>query len=587
MRSVFCQTRELRLISALALLAIVIAGSGCGRAGRAGAQGQPSRAITALAREVPAFPGEPLVVLLRTPSEDGVMLPPSRWMPDDAPELRSDRTGERVGARMVWFGVTGSIEPESPWLPAAQRWRAWEFASLSDDTAASDAESDAPEALPSGFGFWVLICDVPPALSGSSFSLDGIGLATRWFEPPPSTTIVARAPRLGASPEAYRRLGERLSAEVRDPFRQWRVKLLVDRIRACALFGPVPPTSFSDANLEAIARHYESRWRSTLDVLAGVEPDLASDLTTLLTSLVLSPHGEILPAWPLDSSDASILQEGLLSERSTEREKADLAREWLARQARAKAWVLDEAGSDEAAGPDQPGWIRRGVRIGIGERWGRRAVASFAPAGAPAQNATQIGGHESVSLEAPLLLGPDNRPGVGVARAGSWATEVPVLGQSLTVRPPGLLIGPLWPRWTMADWLAGRATPVTARDMAILLLERMPDGSWWLYVECRDDELADDDVVTIRFGIGGRRTSVDVGPGVPGSPPVERLDDRWSARVPVDSSQIEDGGRLRLGVTRARSGALWSWPRPMLPGQFEPGKAVIGLDSWGEVGPDR
>jgi len=537
------------------------------------------RLVRPLAREIPAFPGEALVVLLSTPQEEGRTLPPARWLPREPPEVRARSDGSHVPSRMVWLSAEGLIQPERAWLPASQRWRAWGLDEL---------RALAPGERPVGFGFWALIADVPPTQSGGAFTLEGIGLAVRWFSPPPTTTIVARAPRLGAAPDAFRRLGERLSAEMEDPLRRWRVELITDRIRPFTLFGPEPPGPFEDPVMRALSQHYESRWRAALDVLAEEDPDLASDLTTLLTCVVLSPDGEVLPAWPLDSSDASLIQETLLSQRTSASEKADLAREWLNRQARAVEWVVDESGPDSGAGPDQPGWIRREVRIGLSERWGRRGVASFAPVGSPARNATRLGGHESVELSAALLLSPSNDPGVGVARVGPWAREVPVLGQRLEATPPGLIIGPLWRRWTMADWLSRRPAPARLENMAICLLERLPDGSWWLFVECRAEPGRTDDVVTVRLGAGSTRVSVDAGPGAPDGPAIEWAADRWTARFAIDEKQVQEGSLLRLGVTRRRGEEAWSWPRPLLPGQLEPGRAVIGLDAWGSLAePDQ
>jgi hypothetical protein len=196
-----------------------------------------------------------------------------------------------------------------------------------------------------------------------------------------------------------------------------------------------------------------------------------------------------------------------------------------------------------------------------------------------------------------LVAAPAPGPhGMVTIHAGRWSTLRPVVTQPLKAEPPGLRLGPLLPDWSMPGWASGlyQAAPFAAQAEwgASALLMRDEGGQWALLVECRTSDPAPETVRVWVGAFGASRTTLrvagagtvteDGSTGMDSGVVVRRGQDRWSARILIPASCIEDSGRLVLGLERTDAlGRHTAWPRPMLPWQFEPGRAIIDTSGWG------
>jgi hypothetical protein len=207
------------------------------------------------------------------------------------------------------------------------------------------------------------------------------------------------------------------------------------------------------------------------------------------------------------------------------------------------------------------------------------------------------------------------------ARVGDWESPRTIASLPLVVRPPGLRFGPLLAEWDREGFVAHVVDPAMSPGMrssdaawttAGLVMRddqaRAREGekageaadlmsTWIVYIEGRfprgasveEDELrvylgprgAERGAVVVRPR-AGENASGNAGRGVR----VSAAEDRWSCWVTVPMGAIEKiEGRfvLRVGVVRetgAAGGQRLSWPRPMLPWQGEPGRALIDLSTW-------
>jgi hypothetical protein len=188
-------------------------------------------------------------------------------------------------------------------------------------------------------------------------------------------------------------------------------------------------------------------------------------------------------------------------------------------------------------------------------------------------------------------------------RLSRWSATVPVAVAPIPVMPPGLRIGPLAPDLSMERWLYAQPEAPAVSAATVALLHRPAPGAdgerrWELYVECRVPEgmppgaedrvcicvgppgLPGGVICVERDGVVSQRLTGrdDVGP--PRVVHVASGPDRWSFRVTVPGAAIEQGGRLRLGMMRRGVLGRQAWPRPLLPWQDFPSRALIDLSTW-------
>lgn len=492
---------------------------------------------------------------------------PARWRPSAVPRVQYE-SGPPVDARLVFIEATPQDNAGLPWIPAPARWSVIDWALTQD-----------PAWNPAG-GFWALFVPPPPDGRRQVLRFNGSALPIVWLANPPASTDAARAPRLDLDRTALRALGGLLEAIAADPLQAWRVRILTDRLRATELWA-TPPSSPSDPVLGALADLLEARWRSAIGVIERDDPVLGAEFVARLTAVVRLPSGVAVPIWPPDDSSLAVVRSALLAPTGSKATRIQAVRAWLASVPPAVAWMVDDNESD-APGSAAP--LRRAL-VTIANLTSEPVVSSTAPAGKPALNAVRIPSHSSERLTCPVELQPGSGVVSVIARAGGWTTTLTAGAGARRVEPPGLLMGPLLPRWDMPSLLRGAPSAPDAREACIAMLQRSATEPtrWQVYVECSGAAARDE--VTLWFGpYNGASVVSSVGPGVAQSPAVQREGARWWSMVQVPESALRPDGRLLIGVMRrAASGAVWSWPRPMAPGQTEPARAAVDLSRWGSL----
>ncbi|MBL0926525.1 MAG: hypothetical protein IBJ11_02590 [Phycisphaerales bacterium] len=472
-----------------------------------------------------------------------------------------------------------------------------------------------PEAgrVPSGAAaaYWVVAVSPPPDFGRRPLEVPvGAGsLRLIPLPPPPERRLDPSPPRPGASENARRGLGLLLEQAALDPFERWRARLAGERYSEAEL-GRAVPASLADPVLDGLARQLEDQWRAGLAELGRADEAVALDVLRTLTAVVRLPGGNLRPVWPPDDGETSLLLRTLVDPAATPERRVQAAQAWLAHAPAAVAWPIDDAG----VGVGAAGAAQR-LHIGVADLRGRATTASAAEAGATAGNPTPLPAHDSVLLATDINAGRGDGLANVVARAGDWRTQITVLGSAVRARPPGLLMSPMLPVWTMRSWLAGEPeVPVPGEAAAALLQPAAggPGGRWELFVECRSvagegeppagppaPGAAEGPADAVRVYIGPFAESrailrVDRSGRVadesrPGSPVVANAvvsDEKglWTAVVPIPVELVDNPATapsLLMGLSRTDArGVRYTWPRPLMPGQLEPGRVRVDLAGW-------
>lgn len=570
-----------------------------------------------------AIPGRTLVVPLveesatsaRRGAPAGAQLPVVRF-----------GSGQPVPVRVFRISPVGITEPprDAPlrfWLGPSMRWQSQEVlpgAGASDPKGRSGGGAESPQQAPV-----LLLIPIPEGAAGVPMFVNDRSVALAWFDPPPPSTGSAIAPRPLGDAASMERLGEALLPQWSDPLARWRVRLLLDRLPT-ALVWPrgAPPDRFDDPALDAIARQSEDRWRVGVEEIRRVDPRLSEEVVHRLTAVVRLPQGALVPAWPTDDSATGELHRVLLDTTIGRTKKADSTRAWLASLPEAHAWVIDDGGaarrtitetaSEQRARRATLGALEEPVievidaTVGVTELQGRRADAMVSQTEFGASPGLVVAPHESAALPASARALPGTPVGQVWVRLGGWAERLGVVARPLEVEPPGLRLGPLVSEWTHASWLTGVPLMQPPSAVSAGLLQRSTSGTTWeVVVECHwppsDNDAgrgdAEPDRVVLWFGpYRGPRIAIEIGPDGQVSHPLGasvrfrvacvREPGRWVALVEIPRAAFEPDGGLLIGLERRDpEGRRWSWPRPMLPGQSEPGRAAIDVSTWGSLAP--
>lgn len=521
-----------------------------------------------------ALAGQRVVIPIMPDATDPAA-PTAAWLPARSPRA-TFVTGEAIEGETVWIsGAPRALARSWEWLPPTAQWRSY---TLDEVRVQLEAGSD-PLASP---GFWAVVLDLPARGSGREVRLDGRPLPIRWLPDPPATTDKGRAPQPRGTPEALRALGERLREESLDPLRRWRVRLMLDRWNSGTLWGnDPPPRELASPALEALARQNEWRWRAALAALARAGPDTASDVLARVTAVALMPNGSLLPAWPLDDAAAARLRATLLRADSSDDDRLNEAQAWLASLPPLVAWVVDDGPIVRSGAGETKTSTARRVRTAVTELTGKRASVSVTPEGATPSDARTVEEHESLLFSTEALT--TNRPIEPLrVETSRWSTRIGFRATPMLATPPGLTIGPLIPQWRMAGWLGGNAGQCEPEWSTAGLLRRSASSEQWeVYIECRVAPDAERLAERVRIFWGSAMTpdhSLELkapaaGDGAPA--------DRWTAVAVLPARAIDADGMLRLSVERVDGrGARSTWPRPVMPDDPEPSRAVIDLSAW-------
>jgi hypothetical protein len=599
-----------RRAGALLALAAALAGLGC--RGSARPADRPVRASDGIVRPVESRIDTILGRMLVMPVSVQGALDPKR------PVLVRLDDGRRPTANLYWIS-DGIAADAGGWLPAARAWAATPF--------------DAAR-LPSPRGTWVLTVELPLDAVGQGLWLGEHHIAINWLPDPGSLLGGDEVWSLPVGPipptSPLLRLAE---PESRSPLGRWRYHLLLTGLRPDArapleqdLTEPAPGADvFPDPILEALARQAEARWQVALANLWLAEPELAHRLKRRLAAAVDFGNGFVAPAWPTDQAAMDALLSDLLNPRLPASQKADRARNWVESQPQAVAWVIDDSGLRDM----QTG--RPIATCGIANLTERDTLAWAAPAdGSASSGGANLSPVSSLGIvRLPVLVpAPEEPPSRFTAptgprpfavslHAGSWSAVQAIAHGAIPASPPGAQLGPLVGDWTLASWSLGtpgmEMTPrpewaaaaiLYREDAPIASAGDRPASTWVIYVECRlgPGQAVDPpppESVRIWLGpLGSPRAVLRIGAG--GSVVDERAYQegdarelrrasvstdpagrRWTARVPIPARCIEPDGTLRLAFERLDArGQRSTWPRPQLPWQTEPGRAMIDTTTW-------
>ncbi len=443
---------------------------------------------------------------------------------------------------------------------------------------------------------WCLVLDVGERAGSRRLRVGGRQLEIIGLDPVDLSGVSRMLSAPGASVEQIRRLGERLRSLYGNPRERWRAMLVEERFGATALWGDGPrPSDDPEPILRAWGVQEAIRVHHAISQISAVDPELGADVLGTLTSVVRFPGGELVPVWSGDRLALEELIDGVLGVRDAQR-VIEEARAFLDREPAIWGWMVDEGGS----GSRLAGGGLVEVTVGIAEMRGRRTVVSSGPVGARAASVNTLEGHTSIEQRVLVAIGDAQQTGVIRIRGADEIQDLDFVGRALVVQPPGLTITTLREEWRQG-WFGSERVPGRALEWETSGLlyagtdqSEVPARTWWLYLECLDPqaESIQGDVIRVWLGRHGEaeriiRIARDggsddaiTGDDVEGVV-VNEHERGWSVHVPLGRAEDFSEEILLLGVERFEGdGRRWSWPRPMTPGQREPGRLAIDLRSW-------
>ncbi len=413
----------------------------------------------------------------------------------------------------------------------------------------------------------------------------------------------------------YEHAAARLRA---DPMQRWRERLMTG-----TLFEPAPATS--DAR-SLIAGHVERRWRVALARVAEADPETARALVETLATVVSFGDGVSAPLWLTTPAEEQNLRRDLLLATSAE-DASQRARAWLATRADAAVWVIDDAGARDIGLDATLSTLGAVVLRGdSGVGWTRTTGVPATMFPMPLRRTIRMVGSAQPDVAAPTTSADAmihaRRGRVLPARVGTVNCDRRVFAVPFPVHPPGMRAGPFFREFSRAS-LALVATRLDASDLpatddatpadldapSAALLTRAPgphdspaDG-WSLFVECAA-RVPSRDLLRVWIGrFEAPALVVEIEPSgrvrdmtrVLGDGPsgIERINTRvtqtadgWSCWIDLPPKAIGGSGAdrfVQLGIERFAMGRS-SWPRPMLPWQTEPGRILVDLSTWSDLG---
>ncbi|MBL8763443.1 MAG: hypothetical protein JNM07_04155 [Phycisphaerae bacterium] len=389
----------------------------------------------------------------------------------------------------------------------------------------------------------------------------------------------------------------------------------------------VAATDWDGVGLDAAADAAARPWRAALARLGSASPELLARVRGRLTTMLDIGPGVTAPGWDPRGEESDALLASLLAAGTDTGELAGRAETWLESCPSCLVWVVDDGGIPVVGGVG--GITTLAVANLTGERMAARAGSG--PAGAHEGGEPRSIGPSSVAFltaTGPAVGGAEGERVFVRVRAGRKTYEREILPTAIRARPPGVALGPLLADWSLASLHAqGKGESSAAQDPPLLapattaLLHADPDasapaasdgtpGAWLIYVECAgvDGGGSSDGPDVVRVWLGpyqaarnvlrvtsdglvrderelirearGEATSTG-GAETDRRVRVSRTARGWSAWIPVPAGAIDADGVLRVGLERSVAGVgRGSWPRPMLPWQREPGRALIDTRAW-------
>ncbi len=509
------------------------------------------------------------------------------------PQQGPDPAGRPINIRVGDVATSGHLyrfqiddASSTRWLATSRAWRP-----VSSDSA------------PARFSTIDILIVSPPNNAQGNLLYEGEIVQVQWCDEPHLETsrlfALSPAPAALRSPAGQSQLFQSLAPALQDPTERWRVRLLADRLRASGfeiLADRLDQISLGSEALETVATTLELQWRRGLDRLVAADPVMAREVAEALTRIA-TVNGLVRPTWTpavvtglaggVDRLFSDLLDEKLSIATLLARVDA-----WLDTQPRAVAWVMDDAG---AADPNGGLALSRAGVVDLAGRGGMAQAEFNEDRPGPGVMVTPLGGASIVASESMAMSAIPMRISLG-----DWSVERQVVAGALGAQPPGMPLSPFLQPWTLSTWLVGSPIPAPRDEATAALLVRRVDGAWEIRLECRTptSELPAGDMVRLWFGSSRQpRAILRIDPrgfiidelepvGEDESPTrtpvvIQRGDDRWSCIIDLPPEMIEAGSMVRLGLERRQADGTRSlWPRPVLPEQDQPGRALIRLDHW-------
>ena len=546
------------------------------------------------------YPGEPLWVRLELAdersSETGIGLRvPERLV------SATIRGAGRVESTLWHVRVTPTPDAARGWLGDPGRWTI----RLRDEVISGRSVA-AADNFGGGASAWMLRVVVPAGLPTGATLLLEYGESIKplhLLDRPAPTLNAARLFRPDAGFEAWGELGAML-VSWDSPNTRWRLELAGDRYgwrRLTSNLSDEPPWDASTRRpLDEFARQLEYHWRSALEALSAVDIELATDVAARLTAVCMMPWGSLAPVWSADTQADATLLLGLLDPRASDEAIIERATAWLEAQPDTSVWVIDDAGESlerEVTGLGA-GWTVRGVTAVVAELAMRGGNATVGPEDPERRKLIGFKPMVAEGVRVPISAFPEDG-GTLLVRRGDESIRTPVLAEPLAAQRPGLIVGPLLEPAAMSTTLAGMAALPPQRWRTALWLERGAGAGapWRLLVEAGSPPGADrsGDIVTITIApnpealtpaqeqaAAQRPLLLIVGPAAEQRQDVQLREtgERWVAEVTLPW-WVNSASAVSLSVMRRDGrGVLTAWPRPLLPGQPEPGRRWINVADW-------
>jgi len=482
-----------------------------------------------------------------------------------------------------------------------------------------DASMPNQSASERAFVAEALIVDLPLDALGQGIWVDGSRIGLNWLKTSVMLANLSQSEGLewSATLTADQRRDQSLMAMLaplsRSPLTRWRYRLLTDGL-APAQDAGLENVQFADPVLEALAQQQEACWRHGLAKIKQAEliaqgTDASHLVTHSLSRLIAVPTGDStiwLPCWVEDTATLAQLLNDLVSPHLPPSGAAERARTYAELVPNLIAVGVDDAAAlHPATGAPMP----LVLALHLGARpvtLAARMIDREGRANSPGSDLVLVMPDHAAWISHVSLSTQADRNSVTSLRieSGLRRVNIPIQTNAQAVIPPGLTLTPFFADWRQDDVLREVPRPRVQPDLTATLSYRSsaraddaPDSpsGWVLLFERRAmpqlRDLGADESITLVWGPRQTESRLMLprkGPmheasavSTPQSRSVVDAGGNWYVEVLLPNSVIERDGVARLGMLWTDGqGTRASWPRPTLPMERSPGRALLNLSAW-------